>query len=164
MAIKAKVLGREALTRRLNELAPAVEKYAAEAKMAIAEEAAVRISDRAPIGATGDYAASIQAARLADHPDKRPIGMAPTKDPSAAGIFAEYIWRWLEFGTAPHNVAAGGGTALGQANMAAGEGIIHPGTAAQPHIFPTWREMRDKARKRIRDAVNKGVREAQGKR
>ncbi|MDW9483200.1 HK97 gp10 family phage protein [Sinorhizobium meliloti] len=159
MAFKTNVLGREALTRRLNELAPAVEKYAAEAKLEIAKEAATRIAAKAPRGATGDYAASIQGARLSDSPDKRQVGVAQTKDKDAAGIFAKFIWRFLEFGTAPHNVAPGGG------NISfSGEAHMHPGTAAQPHVFHTWRAYRKAARRKLLAAVNKGVREAQGKR
>ncbi len=163
MALKTKILGREALSRRLNELAPNIEKYAAAEKLAIAEEAADRMSSRAPTGATLDYMHSFEGARLADHPDKKPVGTTPTKDPSATGVFASFIWRFLEFGTAPHNTAPGGGTALGQATHAEGGGTQHPGTAAQPHIFPTWREMRAKAKRRIQAAVSKGVREAMRK-
>ncbi|MBD9636086.1 HK97 gp10 family phage protein [Ensifer sp. ENS07] len=160
MALKTKIIGREALSKRLNEIAPNVEKYAAAEKLKIAEEVAERISTRAPTGATLEYMHSFEGARLADHPDKKPVGTNPSKDPSAAGVFASFLWRWLEFGTAPHNTAAGGGTALGQATHTEGGGTQHPGTAAQPHIFPSWREMRAKAKKRIQAAVNKGVREA----
>ncbi|PJR11553.1 HK97 gp10 family phage protein [Sinorhizobium meliloti] len=156
MALKAKVLGREALTRRLNELAPAVEKYAAEAKIEIAKEAATRIAARAPRGATGDYAASIQGARLADSPDKRQVGITRTKDKDAAGIFTEFIWRFLEFGTAPHSTLPGG--------VSSANGSMHPGIAAQPHVFHTWRAYRKAARRKLLAAVNKGVREAQGRR
>lgn len=163
MALKTKIIGREALSKRLNEIAPNVEKYAAAEKLKIAEEVAERISTRAPIGATIEYMHSFEGARLADNPDKRPVGTNPTKDPSAAGVFASFLWRWLEFGTAPHNTAPGGGSVLGQATHNEGGGTQHPGTAAQPHIFPSWREMRAKAKKRIQAAVNKGVREAMGK-
>ncbi|HEV7305212.1 HK97 gp10 family phage protein [Ensifer sp.] len=163
MALKTKILGREALTKKLNEIAPSVEKYAAPAKLEIAEEAADKIAGRAPTGATLEYMHNIEAGRLADHPDKKPVGINASKDPSAAGVFAPFIWRFLEFGTAPHNTAPGGGTVLGQVTHAEGGGTQHPGTAAQPHIFPTWREMRDRAKRKIQAAVNKGVKEAMSK-
>lgn len=163
MALKTKILGREALSKRLNDVAPSIEKYAAPVKLELAEEAADKIAARAPTGATLDYMHSIEAGRLADHPDKKPVGINPSKDPTATGVFAPFIWRFLEFGTAPHNTAPGGGSALGQATHSEGGGTQHPGTAAQPHIFPTWREMKARAKRKIQAAVNKGVKEAMGK-
>lgn len=163
--IKAKVLGREALTKKLNAVAPLANKYAAEAKLQIAEDAAEQISDRAPFSnssTSGDYAASIQGGRISDRPNaKALVGATASKDPDATGVFAAWIWHFLEFGTRPHNVAKGGGTALGKKQK---EGArMHPGTRAQPHIFPTWRSLRAKAKKRINDAVWRGVREAMKK-
>ncbi|WP_181182629.1 hypothetical protein [Mesorhizobium sp. B3-1-9] len=60
--------------------------------------------------------------------------MNATKDPNATGIFAEFIWRFLEFGTVK--------------------------MAARPHIFPTYRAYRKKLRRRIAGAVNRAVRKA----
>lgn len=163
MAMMAELKGRDALMRRLNQLAPNVEKYAAEAKLQAAEEAAELMRERAPTGATLEYRESFSGERLADNPNKQQVGVTPTKDPSAAGVFAEYIWRFLEFGTAPHSTVKGGGTVLGKKNVAASGTGMHPGTAAQPHIFPTWRAYKKKASAKIRAAVNKAVREAMGK-
>ncbi|WP_425963877.1 HK97 gp10 family phage protein [Rhizobium nepotum] len=163
--IKAKVLGRDALTKKLNQVAPLANKYAAEAKLQIANEAADKISDRAPISndaTAGDYAASIQAAKISDRPNSKAlVGATASKDPDATGIFADWIWHFLEFGTRPHSVAKGGGTVAGQ--KSADGARMHPGTKAQPHIFPTWRSLRAKAKKRINDAVWRGVREAMKK-
>ncbi|MBX4941172.1 MULTISPECIES: HK97-gp10 family putative phage morphogenesis protein [Rhizobium] len=163
MAITAELKGREALMRRLNQLAPNVEKYAASAKLEAAKEVADAIQARAPRGDTLEYAESIEGDRLSSRPQQETVGTTATKDPSAAGIFAEYIWRFLEFGTAPHSTAKGGGTVLGKKLAAASGAGMHPGTAAQPHIFPTYRAMKPAIRKRIRAAVNKAVREAMGK-
>ena len=164
MAITADLKGREALMRRLNQLAPNVEKYAAQAKLEAAEEAAEMMRERAPTGATLEYRESFTGELLANNPNKQQVGLSQTKDPSAAGVFAEYIWRFLEFGTAPHSTAKGGGTVLGKKNAAQNGAMgIHPGTAAQPHIFPTWRSYKKKASAKIRAAVNKAVREAMGK-
>lgn len=162
MALKAKVMGRAALTKKLNALAPNVEKYAAEAKMKGAQELAKAVAARAP-RRTGDYATSIKAGLLRDRPAQERVGTTATKDESAAGLYAEFIWRFLEFGTAPHFTTKGGGTVGGKkAATTAGSGM-HPGTAPQPHIFPTYRAMKTKIRKRILAAVNRGVKEAMGK-
>lgn len=163
MAMKAELKGRDALMRRLNELAPNIEKYAAPAKLKAAEELAEAIRARAPRGETLDYAESIDGDLLTSRPAQERVGVTATKDPTATGVFAKFIWRFLEFGTAPHNVAKGGGTVLGKKQLAAGEGHLHPGMAAQPHIFPTYRAMKPAIRKRILAAVNKAVREARGK-
>ncbi len=160
--IKAKVLGREALTKKLNQVAPLANKYAAEAKLQIATEAADKISDRAPISnsaTAGDYAASIQGGKTSDRPSaKALVGASASKDPDATGVFAAWIWHFLEFGTRPHNVAKGGGTVAGRKQRDGAR--MHPGTRAQPHVFPTWRSMKAKAKKKISDAISRGVREA----
>jgi len=163
MALKATVLGRSALMAKLDKVAPGATKYANDAKLQIAEEAAEKMRDAAPRGATLEYAESISGDLLKNHPNAKQVGITQTKDPDAAGIFADWIWHFLEFGTAPHNVAAGGGTALGKASLAGGGGIQHPGTRAQPHIFPVWRSFRKTAKQRIQTALRKGIREAMGK-
>lgn len=161
MALKAKVLGREALTRRLNELAPNVEKAIEPVKLQIAKDAARQIAAKAPVN-TGEYAQSISAGYLRDNPGKEQVGVTQTKDPSAAGVFAPWFWHFLEFGTAPHSTAPGGGTDSGKLAAADAPGM-HPGTSAQPHVFPTWRAYRKSAMRKMRAAINKAVRDARGK-
>ncbi|WP_421579500.1 HK97 gp10 family phage protein [Shinella sp. M31] len=163
MALKATITGKDELFRRLTQVAPNVAKYATEAKRKAGDELAEAIRQRAPTGATLEYMESIEADELANRPHQERVSKAAAKDPTAVGLFAEYIWRWLEWGTAPHNTAKGGGTVLGQATHREGGGTQHPGTRAQPHIFPTYRAMKPKIMKRIRAAVNKGVREAMNK-
>jgi HK97 gp10 family phage protein len=156
----AQLQGREALMRRLNQLAPNIERYAGEAKIKAANELAEEIRSRAPTGATLDYMESIDGDLLTSRPAQERVNIAATKDPQATGIFAKFIWRFLEFGTAPHSTAKGGGTVLGKKQAAAGKGQMHPGSPAQPHIFPTYRAMKPKIRRMILTAVNKAVREA----
>ncbi len=164
MVIQAGFLGREALRRKLNQLAPNVEKYTADAKYEIVQEAAERIRQAAPRGDTQEYAETIYGDFLRNRTDAHVLpGTNPTKDSSAAGLFAMFIWRFLEFGTAPHNVEKGGGTALGKAKLKGGGGRLHPGTPAMPHIFPIWRAYRQEARRKLRAAMNRGVREAMKK-
>lgn len=161
--LKAKVQGREELFRRLAELAPNVEKYTTEAKLKAGNELAEAIRMQAPEGATLEYRESIEADMFANRPHQERVSPKIRNDPTAVGIFAEYIWRFLEFGTAPHNTAKGGGTALGWAKFRAGDGNRHPGTQAQPHVFPTWRERRAKIKRSVSLAVSKAVREAMRK-
>lgn len=163
MVFKAEVLGREDLTRRLNALAPNIEKYAAVEKKAAGDELADAVRLRAPTGETLDYMESIQADVIADRPAQELMGIRASKDPAAVGLFAKFIWRFLEFGTRPHNVAKGGGTAIGKKQTEASGAIMHPGSVAKPHIFPTYRAMKPKIRSRIKSAVNRAIRESRKK-
>lgn len=149
MAFKARV-SREKLMRRLNELVPNAEIYAAEAKLEVVKEAANMISAAAPYD-TGDYMSEIKGERQADNPNHAPIVGTQSKDPNATAVYAPFIWRFLEFGTKAH------------INKGRFAGTEHPGTAAQPHVFPTWRGYRKAAMKKVRDAINRAVREAQGR-
>ncbi|MCA0025473.1 MULTISPECIES: HK97-gp10 family putative phage morphogenesis protein [unclassified Mesorhizobium] len=134
MRPQVKWQGREALYRRLNELLPNVEKEVAIEQLEGAKELANRIRPRAPRD-TGEYAASLVGDKLSNHKGERAIGQpGKTKDPNATGIFGEFIWRFLEFGTVK--------------------------MTARPHIFPTYRAYRKTLRRRIAGAVNKAVRKA----
>lgn len=159
MALKVKITGRAELTRNLQAVVPNALKYAAEANLRIAEEVADKIRDVAPRGATLEYAESIHGDFLKNNPGALDFSNNPTKDKDAAGLFASFIWRWLEYGTAPHNTAKGGGTVKGRSNFHQGIGNIHPGTAAQPHIVPTWRSFKATAAKIKRAAIAKAFRE-----
>ncbi|RYH00307.1 MAG: HK97 gp10 family phage protein [Alphaproteobacteria bacterium] len=162
MAITAKLSGRDALMRRLEQLAPNIEKHTAPVKLQVAKDLAEEIRARAPTGATLEYMESIEGDTLSSRPAQERVGTSSTKDPTAAGIYASYIWRWLEYGTAPHSTTKGGGTVLGKKKAASDSSGMHPGTAAQAHIFPTYRAAKPNIRKRILAAVNKAVREARG--
>jgi hypothetical protein len=160
---KAELRGREKLMARLNQLAPNVEKYTADAKKVAGDELAEGVRNSAPTGETLDYMESIQADFLKDRPAQEQIGIGATKDPHAVGLFAKFIWRFLEFGTRPHNVAKGGGTVAGQKLNDGNAVHMHPGSRPYPHVFTTYRAMKPKIRKRIRAAVNKAIREAKRK-
>ncbi|HEX5933520.1 MAG TPA: HK97-gp10 family putative phage morphogenesis protein [Pseudorhizobium sp.] len=141
MAFKAKMLGRDKTMRLLNGIVPEAEKELAKAQIEAAQSVASKIKPRAPGPRTGVYQASIQAARLADRPKERAVGggasNSNTKDPNATGVFADYIWRFLEFGTVK--------------------------MAKRPHIFPTWRQERKKVRSKMAAAVRKAVKKAKSK-
>lgn len=144
MAIKARFVGREKLLARLNQLAPDTEKEAAQAQMDAANELASAIAARAPMGYSGAYARSIRGGRIAEHPGQAVF--STSKDKNATGVFADYLWRWLEFGTGPR-VQSSTGRRTGK-------------MPAQPHIFPTFRAMRKRIRRKVAGAINKAVRKA----
>lgn len=155
---------------RLRKLVPDAEKELAEAQLEGAQELANRIRARAR-RRTGRYAASIQADRLSARRDAVITGNGSrTKDPNATGIFADFRWRFLEYGTDPHNAQKKGGTKAGQLAFRTGRRdklgrapIYHPGARAFPHIFPTYRAYRKKLRRRMATAVNRAVRKAKRK-
>lgn len=137
MRVKAKWVGREKVLARLRQLAPEAEKAAAVAQLEAAKELAAAIRPRAPVR-TGDYRDSIQGDVLANRPGEKAVfGIRRTKDPNATGIFAKWTWRFLEFGTVK--------------------------MVSRPHIFPTYRAMRKRIRRKVANAINKAVRRAQGK-
>ena len=159
MGINYKMQGRAELTRRLERLVPGVTENVAKAKLEVAQEAAAKIAQAAP-KRTGKYAASIKGERQADNPNVKPvIGHRESKDPDATGVYAPFIWRWLEFGTKPHVTTKGGGSNAGKLRAAASGTGLHPGSRKFPHIYPTWRSMKPKAKRKIANAINKYIRE-----
>jgi HK97 gp10 family phage protein len=145
--VRAKFEGRAKVMARLRNIVPGAEANLAVAQLEAAKELASAIRTRAPVD-TGTYRNSIQGDRLASRPAGRRVGgrlkatrvgkeLSATKDPNATGIFAEYIWRFLEFGTVK--------------------------MAARPHIFPTYRAMKPRIRRKMAGAVNKAVRKAKGR-
>jgi hypothetical protein len=62
-----------------------------------------------------------------------------------AGSDEAFHARWVEFGTAPH---LNGGRFAGSS---------HPGTAAQPFFYPSYRATRKRAKGRVTRAVNKAA-------
>lgn len=135
MKIRAKFEGRERVMARLRRLVPLAEKEVAQAQLDVAKELAGRIAARAPT-ATGRYRESIEGDRISGRASgQAPVGLrGQTKDKNATGIFADFRWRFLEFGTVK--------------------------MAAQPHIFPTYRAYKRAARRKVAGAVNKAVRKA----
>jgi len=148
MAVRAKVLGREKLMRRLKIFVPDAEKEMTEAKELSMAEVASKIAARAPYD-TGEYYDSLESGLVKDNPQarKRP-GYRKSKDEEAVGIFGKWYWRLIEFGTAPH---VNGGMFAGSE---------HPGSQAKPHVFPTWRANRNNVKKKVRQGLNKAVKKS----
>lgn len=166
MAFQAKVKreSRDAVMKRLRGLVPAAEAAAAKAQASAAKDLAESIKARAP-AERGQFVRSIVADKVSNHPDKKPVGIQQTKDPNAWGIYANYIWRWLEFGTRPHTIKAKKAPVLtffvgGQKVRA--KQVQHPGIKAGNFILPTYREHQKRIRKRVAAAINKEIKKAKG--
>jgi HK97 gp10 family phage protein len=165
VAFKAKIAGREELMRRLERITPGVTEAAAEAKLEAVKEAANLISADAP-HKTGEYMESIQGDFQKNRPGITPVGGRKSKDPDAVGVYAPWYWRFLEFGTAPHKIKAKSKPALvfrDGGPIIVAEEVMHPGSRAQPHVFPTWKEYKPKAKRKIAKAVNDAVKRSLGK-
>lgn len=145
MASRTKFRGRDALTKRLRQLVPEIDEETKKAKLEAAEELAEAIEARAPLGETGDYRASIEGGLLAEKGGAA-VALTSTKDPDAAGVFASFKWRWLEFGTTDR-IQTSTGRRVGKVE-------------AQPHIFPTFRARRKAIRRKVSTAINRAVRRA----
>jgi HK97 gp10 family phage protein len=83
-------------------------------------------------------------------------------DPDSRGLkitvyATDYAARWVEFGTAPHNVARGGGTVKGKKQLSAGGGHGHPGTRAHPFFFPSYRALKKRIQSRIKREMKKAI-------
>lgn len=166
MGYKVKVAGREELMRRLERITPGVTEAAAEANLEVAKEAANLISADAPHD-SGEYMESIRGGFQRDNPGIVPVGGRKSKDPDAVGVYADWYWRFLEFGTAPHKIKAKNKPALvfrgADGSLVSTKEVMHPGSRAQPHVFPTWKEYRPKAKRKIAKAVNDAVKRSLGK-
>lgn len=148
MSIRGKFRGREALMKQLRDLVPDIEEETAKSKLEAAEDLARAIEARAPLGETGDYRDSIKGGLLSDGDPV--IGLATSKtDPSATGVFASHIWRWLEFGTGERTQKTTG-RRVGKVE-------------AQPHIFPTFRAQKKAIRRKVASGINRAVRRMKGK-
>lgn len=161
MALRARIKpqSRDAVMRRLREVVPEIDDKLADAQRRAAEDLASAIKARAP-SLSGEYRNSIEAAKLSEIDYRQTPGIATTKDPNAYGIKALYIWRFIEFGSRAHIIKARkkpklafsvGGRLIRTAQ------VSHPGTKPQPHIFPTYRAMKKRIRRRIAAAVNKAL-------
>lgn len=148
MAIRMRLVGRERLMRRLKLFVGDLEEELRGVKLESMQEIAAKMASRAPVD-TGAYRDSIEAGFVRDNPQaKIGPGKRRSKDPDEVGIYGEFIWRFLEFGTEEYT--AGGQFA----------GATVPAKKAQPHIMPTWRANRDGAKKKVRKVINRLVRES----
>jgi len=138
--VTMKVRGLEKSLARLRRISPNVDRELDKAQQKSAHEFVAVASQLAPVGMTGDYAASINAkpvsGELAAETRSFSLGVvkAGTQIGSAWGIFADWIWHFVEFGTVK--------------------------TVARPHMLPAQRLLKKRILGRMRRAVNKAIRDA----
>lgn len=81
----------------------------------------------------------------------------------AWGIFAAWWWRYIEFGAKGHIIKPKAKKMLvfkgkdGAVHRA--KAVHHPGAAAQPHIFPTYRAYRKRIRSRMARGINQAIKQ-----
>lgn len=140
---------------------PRLQDELATAQEEAAKELAAAIQARAPRH-TGEYADSIVAAKLdGRNADLKQVGINPTKDKNAWGIFALYIWRFLEFGTkASPARPSRRNFSFRRLFVSTKAYRAHAATPAIPHIFPTYRAMRKTIRRKITQAINRATKQA----
>lgn len=119
----------------------------------------------------GDLKASIGVTvggYVPDNPNVRGVSYSPIKGSEDLSVTVHvgdetaYYAAFVEFGTAAHNAAKGGGTKKGKRSLKAGKGIAHPGGAAQPFFWPAVRLHNKKARAAIKRAIGTAVRKNWG--
>lgn len=142
--------GKDRLREKLNALVPGVNEAINEANRASAEELSDAIKRVAPVGPTGEYQKSIRAAPVDDNAGRLDQAITTTfrskgkkggtvtrtaraEGTLAWGIFALYVWKFLEFGTSK--------------------------MGAQPHVYPTFRSLKKRIRSRLSRAVNKRIKD-----
>lgn len=75
-----------------------------------------------------------------------------------AGNDEAFYARWVEFGTRPHAVGQGSDISVGKGGKQSG--AMHPGSAARPFFYPSYRANKKRTVSRIRRAVNNAAKEA----
>ncbi|MBB4272787.1 HK97-gp10 family putative phage morphogenesis protein [Rhizobium mongolense] len=102
---------------------------------------------RASIGWTWGNAPAGAKVLTQTDPDERGL-----KITVYAGSQKAYYSAFVEFGTAPHNVATGGGN-----KNFSGTANAHPGSRAQPFFFPSYRSLKKRIQSRIRREMKKAI-------
>jgi len=122
--VSMKLQGGDRVFRHMRAMPRAVAEEWDKAGEKSATEVAALASHLAP-KRTGQYAASIQAKRISS--ERGP----------AWGVFASWVWRFIEFGTL--------------------------NATARPHLWPALRLLKKRVRNRYKRATSKGVKRALGK-
>nr|WP_321457190.1 HK97 gp10 family phage protein [uncultured Cohaesibacter sp.] len=138
---KTKWIGKEKAFRQLRRIAPEVEKQLGPGLEKSADELANLARSYAP-KKTGNYAKTIEAKQVEDH-----------KQTPSWGLFADFIWRFIEFGTKPGRYGAR--TSSGGRDRKVYR--THPGTPARPHLWPAYRVLKRRIKSRTSRTINKAV-------
>jgi len=151
----SRLIGLEKLRRKIKRLGPETRK---ELRKALAESAAEIVALQRSLAPKVQSIERLSApSSFGEPPSTRATGAFRPKretyvalaDDIRLTIYAgddeAFYARWIEFGTAPHEI---GGLYAG---------TMHPGTPAQPYFFPGYRALRKRARSRIARAINKAA-------
>lgn len=147
---RSKLTGKQKVFSQLKRIAPEVDRDLDKALNKNVDELAIASKSYAPKN-TGDYAKSLRGGKI-----KEKAGIP------AYGLFASYVWRFIEFGTQAAQVGSrilGGSSRSGDRKS----NRTHPGTPARPHIFPAFRSLRKRMVGRVTRTINKSVRQATGR-
>ncbi len=160
----ATIKGLKRLQKKLDKLPDAAKKRIREAMEKGADEIVGMMQNLVPIGDTMRLHDSIGWTWGRAPKGSMTIGkVESTGGDLTITIYAgdDEAWysRFVEFGTAPHNAASGGGTKAGQKQLASGGGLGHPGSAAQPFFFVSYRANRKRVKSRITRAINKAAKD-----
>ncbi|WP_119309640.1 HK97 gp10 family phage protein [Cohaesibacter haloalkalitolerans] len=149
---KVKWIGKERAFRQLKRVVPAVEDDLKDAL----EMGAVEVADLARLFApkrTGKYARTITAKER-----------ATANGLPSWGVFASYIWRFIEFGTKSGRYLARVGMRKSDVKQHKTLGRrsyrTHPGNPAQPHLWPAYRVVKRRMMSRITRSINKAIKRA----
>lgn len=142
---QARIVDRETITKQIDGIHPNILISVAALQVKIARELATKMSQRAPEGdpqwrkpgrSPGTYQRSFQYGKLSEHRGDKSVrgNMNETKDPNATGVWAEFAWRFIEYG-------------------------VHGGER-RPHIWPTYREQRKAMKRRLARAMRVAITKA----
>nr|WP_320142407.1 HK97 gp10 family phage protein [uncultured Cohaesibacter sp.] len=135
---KTKWIGKERAFRKLKQLAPEVEKQLGPGLEKSADEL-VGLARRYAPKKSGDYARSIETDQIEED-----------KQTPAWGVFADFIWRFIEFGTRA-------GKRIEKKGPRIGTLVRHPGAKAQPHLWPAYRVLQRRIKYRTSRTINKAI-------
>ena len=144
---KSKMSGKQRIFQQLIRVAPAVKSELDDGLKKGVQELETSARSFAP-KKSGAYAQSINGKPL-----KRGDGIP------AYGLFASWVWRFIEFGTKP---ARKGQRIIDTGGNSRKARRSHPGTRPRPHIFPAFRILRKRIRSRTTRVINKAVKRVTG--
>ncbi|SFV33179.1 phage protein, HK97 gp10 family [Devosia crocina] len=148
-----KIIGLDRLKKKLRRLPGAVEAEIRKAMEQTANEVVAMAKSLVPVSPGGGTLRDSIGWTYGD----APVGamtLGKVKSGRASGDLVITVYagggdafyaRFVEFGTAPH---------LNKGRFAGSE---HPGTAAQPFFYPSWRANRRKGRGRVSRAITKAA-------
>lgn len=150
----AKIQGLDRLKRKLKELPKVAQTMIRDAMAKSADEIVAMMKNLAPVD-DGDLRDSIGWTWGKAPKGSLTLGHVKGGDGEStitiyAGNKEAFYARWVEFGTAMHEI---GGMF---------QGSIHPGTRAQPFFYPAYRALKKRSSRRIKTSVTRAAKKVAG--